>query len=119
DPSAPMPDLLAPQAEPFGAPFAGVPAIGPPEGAVELVDSAMPAAASSGAAAWNAAEAPPIDVAMRQGSATWDLGEPPLVAKSTPTPDAATWETDGWQPPSPDGDDTTPAGFWEGTDDWA
>ena len=68
--------------------------------------------------AWNAAEAPPIDVAMRQGSSTWDLGEPPLVAKDTHTPDATTWETDGWQPPAPNGTDTTSGGFWEGTDEW-
>ncbi len=116
DPSAPLPDVLAPQ-DPFAAPFAGVPAIGPPEGAVELVDSAMSSAASSGAAAWNAAEAPPIDVAMRQGSSTWDLGEPPLVAKST-GPDSTNWETDGWQPPAPEGTTGTESGFWEGTDDW-
>ena len=55
---------------------------------------------------------------MRQGSSTWDLGEPPLVAKSTPAPDATTWETDGWQPPAPAGDEAAAGGFWEGTDEW-
>ncbi|HEY3669929.1 MAG TPA: helix-turn-helix domain-containing protein [Acidimicrobiia bacterium] len=115
DPSAPMPDLLAPQ-DPFDDPFAGVPAVGPPPGAVELVDSTMPAGA--GAGAWNAADAPPIDVAMRQGSATWDLGEPPLVAKTSGAGDPAAWETGGWQPPVPEGTHDSPSAFWEGTDDW-
>lgn len=119
DPSAPLPDLLAPQ-DPLDAPFAGVPAIGPPEGAVELVDSAMPATsstASSGTTAWSAADAAPIDVAMRQGSSTWDFGEP-LAAPTPPAPDAAAWVTDGWQPPPPDGGHHPRVGFWEGTDDW-
>ena len=121
DPSAPLPDVLAPQ-DPFADPFAGVPAIGPPEGAVELVDTTMPAGAvgagAVGAAAWNAADAPPIDVAMRQGSATWDIGEPPLVAKTAGTSEPAAWETGPWQPPVPEGTDGTTTSFWEGTDDW-
>jgi hypothetical protein len=90
DPSAPVPDLLAPQ-DPFADPFAGVPAVAPPEGAVELVDSTMPAGAAAGAGAWSATDAPPIDVAMRQGSATWDLGEPPLVAKTSDAAEPSTW----------------------------
>src|SRR5215213_4612155 len=118
DPSAPVPDLLAPQ-DPFDDPFAGLPAVAPPEGAVELVDSTMPAGAASGAGAWNATDAPPIDVAIRQGSATWDLGEPPLVAKASDTREPSTWETGGWQPPVPEGTNGTTNGFWEGTDDWA
>ncbi len=58
-----------------------------------------------GGAAWDAADAPPIDVAMRQGSATWDLGEPPLVAKTAGGSEPATWETGTWQPPAPEGTD--------------
>ncbi len=122
DPSAPMPDLLAPPAA-FTEPLVGVPAIGPPEGAVELVDSTMPSSSgtttATGAPAWGAADAPPIDVAMRQGSSTWDLGEPPLVAKSAPATPPGAWETGNWQPPAPEGAEATPGGFWEGTDDWA
>jgi len=116
DPSAPMPDLLAPP-DPLASPF--VATIGPPDGAVELVDTTMPSAAAAGASAWSADEAPPIDVAMRQGSATWDLGEPPLAGRPDPVDDRSTWETDGWQPPAPEGATGTPVGFWESTDDWA
>jgi transcriptional regulator with XRE-family HTH domain len=128
DPSAPLPDLLAPPdpfATPFASPFVGVPAIGPPEGTVELVDSGMPDRATAGTgtgaialAGWSAADAPPIDVALRQGSATWDLGEPPLVAKTAPAPDPMTSETGGWQPPAPEGTEAAPSRFWESTDDW-
>jgi transcriptional regulator with XRE-family HTH domain len=114
DPSTPLPDLLAPP-DPFTSPIASE-LVGPPDGTVELVDSSM--SASSATVAWNAADAPPIDVAMRQGSSTWDLGEPPLVAKSSPSTDPATSVTEGWQPPAPEGATAAPAGFWEGTDDW-
>jgi hypothetical protein len=117
DPSAPVPDLLAPP-DPFDDPLVGVPTLGPPEGTVELVDSEMPEIAAAGPAAWNAADAPPIDVALRQGSATWDLGEPPLVGRADPAPEPATWETEGWQPPAPDGTAAAPNGFWESTDEW-
>ena len=89
DPSAPLPDVLAPQ-DPFADPFAGVPAIGPPEGAVELVDTRDAGRGRQCVAArgtqprhlrstWPCARAP----------STWDLGEPPLVAKDTHTPDAS------------------------------
>src|SRR5207342_1897008 len=97
-----------------------VPAVGPPEGAVEPVDSTMPAGAAGAtvaAGASNAADPPPIDVAMRQGSATWDLGDPPLVAKTPDAAEPSTWETDGWQPPVPGDTNGTTDGFWEGTDD--
>jgi transcriptional regulator with XRE-family HTH domain len=123
DPSAPLPDLLAPQ-DPFEMPpLVGAPT-GPPEGAVELVDSAMTTpgtvartGSSPDATPWTAADAPPIDVAMREGgSATWNLGQPPLAPPTRH--DATAWETSGWQPPAPDGAPGAPGGFWEGTDDW-
>jgi transcriptional regulator with XRE-family HTH domain len=131
DPAAPVPDLLAPQ-DPFaGLPLVVVPATGPPEGTVELVDP-VPAAGgySSGAstdapdqdhaaAARSAADAPPIDVAQRQGSDVWDWGEPPVRAPEAPAPDLGPWDSE-WQPPAPPGDGNgAPAGFWEATDDWA
>ena len=118
DPSGPLPDLLAPPDQ-YTEPLVGVQAMGPPDGAVELVDSSMPTTTGGGAGGWNAADAPPIDVAMRQGSSTWDLGQPPLVAKSAPVDNPTAWETTGWQPPAPDGTHGAPGGFWEGTDDWA
>jgi transcriptional regulator with XRE-family HTH domain len=120
-----VPDLLEPQ-DPFAAlpPLVGVPSATTPEGAVELVDSVAPSAlglahtsTTDPTAAWSAADAPPIDVAARQGSSTWDLGIPPLVPPSTaPVPEA--WDNGGWQPPMPEGGDHAPVGFWEGTDDW-
>ena len=84
---------------------------------MELVDRACPAAAGSAARPWNAADAPPIDVAMRQGSSTWDLGEPPLVARPH---DARRHHVgDRWlAAPGAHGTDTTSGGFWEGTDEW-
>ncbi|MFI5052829.1 MAG: helix-turn-helix domain-containing protein [Acidimicrobiia bacterium] len=149
DPTGPLPDMLATPP--------------PPDGAVELVDSSMPrvgvaasgfgtVAAStapagmpepvlvdSAAAAHSAADAPPIDVAMRQSSDAWaDWGKTPatppvgnggadpaagepFAASSTATPEAPpAWEPPAWQP-GPD-DASLPGGppsFWEGTDDWA
>ena len=66
-----------------------------------------------------AADAPPIDVAMRQGTDRWD----PEVAPAGPAPGTAdggpSWDSTGWQPPNPPEANGTPSGFWEGTDDWA
>jgi transcriptional regulator with XRE-family HTH domain len=125
DPGAPVPDLLATPSDTFAdEPFAPVPLVGapvsaPPEGTVELVDSgpsALPAAASLGLAA----DAPPIDVAMRQGSDRWDLSAAPAAPVDEPAADVTAWETTGWQPPAPPGDDdAAPTSFWEGTDDWS
>ncbi len=128
DPGAPPPDLLA--------------APPPPEDAVELVDGLPlpvnatnsfgaafangstatpdPVLVDTAAAAWNAADAPPIDVAQRQGSETWDWVEPPAPPLSSRAADPEVWETTPWQPPAPPGADAdTPPAFWEGTDDWA
>jgi len=130
EPGAPLPDLLAPPtgtfaddpfvtASSFMATTSGAPLGGPPEGAVELVDAGSDALSSESPAFEVAADAPPIDVAMRQGSDRWDLGEAPLEQRVTPEPDT-TWETGGWQPPEPPaGDVGAPPAFWEGTDDWA
>ena len=155
DPGTPLPDM-----------FATPP---PPEGAVELVDSAISAAGASanGASAhgfatsaagaatpaaaatladapvdWSAADAPPIDVTLRQSSDAWaDWGKvpaPPTIEarRGTPAgtdPFAATqpgdgaaasdgmWEPPPWQPDGTHGSPTngTPPAFWEGTDDWS
>ena len=71
DPSAPVPDLLAPH-DPFAAPL--VPAIGLPEGAVELVDSSMPATATP-STALTAADAPLSD----RDKVTWaEVAQVPL-----------------------------------------
>ena len=119
DPGAPLPDVLAMQP--------------PPEGTVELVDGvAKPVHAANGfagtpepvlvdtaAAMWNAADAPPIDVAQRQGSDTWDLGEPPATPLPGRTTDPGPWDDTPWQPPAPPGAESgAPPAFWEGTDDW-
>jgi transcriptional regulator with XRE-family HTH domain len=144
DPGEPLPDM-----------FAAPP---PPDGAVELVDGtgtpAGVAAAAHGlsattaggptlasldgtAASRSGADAPPIDVALRESSDGWaDWGKPaaPLSARITPTgppdTDASQWvdpaaEGAAWSPPpwQPAGDDGEPfpggpPSFWEGTDDW-
>jgi transcriptional regulator with XRE-family HTH domain len=125
DPGAPLPDMLATPPP-------------PPEGAVELVDaSPLPVNATNGfaagfanggsepmlvdmaAAVWNAADAPPIDVAQRQGSDTWDWSEPPSPPLSAHTADPDVWDPTPWQPPAPGSGSETPPAFWEGTDDWA
>ena len=127
DPSAPVPDFLAPPADTFAddpfalAPLVGATFNGPPEGAVELVDAdpgALPVATAFGLAT----DAPPIDVAMRQGSDRWDLGTAPGTETRSPPPTrrAGTRPAGSRRPRSGAGDDdTTPTGFWEGTDDWA
>ena len=117
DPGAPLPDVLAMQP--------------PPEGTVELVDGLVqpvnatngfgagayagngftatpePVLVDSAAAMWNAADAPPIDVAQRQGSDTWDWVEPPASPLTPRTTDADPWEEDTpWQPPAPPGSDS-------------
>jgi hypothetical protein len=126
DPSEPVPDLLQPP-DLAMSPLVTAPLSGLPEGTVELVDSAVPGPSSlarSGTAggdappAWNAVDAPPIDVAMRQGSSTWDLGEPPLAPAAPSSPAPGVWDT-GWQPPSPpEHGAAARTGFWEGTDHW-
>ena len=122
DPAGPVPDLLAPPTGTFSddtfaaSPFAPANVGAPPEAAVELVDSA-PGALTTPTAFGLAADAPPIDVAMRQGSDRWDFGAPPLTPRAPETEPA--WETNGWQPPEPPGAETGgPVAFWEGTDDW-
>jgi len=114
DPDAPVPDLLAPQ-DPFAAvPLVVVAAAGPPDGTVELIDP-MPA---GGGYEVSAADAPPIDVAQRQGSDVWDWSEAPGQASGPPPPDLDTWEP-SWQPPAPsEGGAEAPVGFWEATDTW-
>ncbi len=125
DPSAPLPDFLAAPTDTFTddpyalAPLVGVPVTGPPEGTVELVD-AGPGSLPTATAFGLAADAPPIDVAMRQGSDRWDLGGAPGTPSPEPTGDPTTWDATGWQPPTPPGGEHGVAtGFWEGTDDWA
>ena len=127
DPTAPVPDMLAPPP--------------PPEGTVELVDglpqpvnasgfgnggfgaggfaTPEPVLVDTAAAVWNAAEAPPIDVAQRQGSDIWDWAEAPGAPLPTRPTGPDSWEPTGWQPPAPPGSgaDGLPA-FWESTDDW-
>ena len=122
DPAGPVPDLLAPPTGTFNdgtfadSPFAPANVGAAPDGAVELVDSS-PGALAAPIAFGLAADAPPIDVAMRQGSDRWDLGTSPLPPPA-PEPEPA-WETNGWQPPEPPGAETGgPVAFWEGTDDW-
>jgi transcriptional regulator with XRE-family HTH domain len=120
DPTGPVPDLLAPPP--------------PPDGTVELVDgmpqpvnagafgvaTPAPVLVDSAAAVWNAADAPPIDVAQRQGgSSTWDLGEAPAAPLPARSTDPGSWDSAPWQPPTPPGSDASgPPSFWEGTDDW-
>jgi transcriptional regulator with XRE-family HTH domain len=121
DPAAPVPDLLAPPTGTFDdtfatSPFAPANVGAAPEGAVELVESA-PGGLATPVAFGLAADAPPIDVAMRQGSDRWDVSGPPVTPRA-PEPEPA-WETNGWQPPEPPGAETGgPVAFWEGTDDW-
>ncbi len=122
DPAGPVPDLLAPPTGIFSddtfaaSPFAPANVGAPPEGAVELVDS-TPGALTTPTAFGLAADAPPIDVAMRAGSDHWDVAAPPLTPRAPETEPA--WETNGWQPPEPPGAETgAPVTFWEGTDDW-
>ena len=60
---------------------------------------------------------------------TWPCARAPTAGTSASTPDApspeptgdaTTWDTTGWQPPTPPADEhAAPTGFWEGTDDWA
>ncbi|MFN8027757.1 MAG: helix-turn-helix domain-containing protein [Acidimicrobiia bacterium] len=123
-----------------------------PEGAVELVDhdtfpslgerfgfkqpamaestaaTTAATAASAGAALHSGADAPPIDVTMRDGW-TWSdtNADEPLtrrpVGSDTWTPEPASGHDGngfdaGWEPPAAD-DGTVPPSFWEGTDDWS
>jgi transcriptional regulator with XRE-family HTH domain len=149
DPDGPAPDM-----------FATPP---PPDGAIELVDRAsvpvevgaaafgagngVPTGLSTpmfadhaAAASASGADAPPIDVALRESSDGWadwgkvpssaplgERGSPPATpivpeaAGWAPTPsDAPTWEPPPWQPTGPDGESLPdgPPSFWEGTDDW-
>ncbi len=133
DPATPVPDFLT-------SPL-------PPNGAVELVDgmpqpvnasvgfgaaafgngayatgeapAPEPVLVDSAIAAWNAADAPPIDVAQRQGSSTWDWGAPPAPPLEQRPVNGDMWEATPWQPPAPGGAGMdAPPTFWEGTDDW-
>ena len=110
DPAGPVPDLLAPPTGTFNdgtfadSPFAPANVGAAPDGAVELVDSS-PGALAAPIAFGLAADAPPIDVAMRQGSRPLGPRHVPTRRRPAPEPEPA-WETDGWQPPEPPGAET-------------
>jgi len=114
-----------------------------PEGAVELVDHdtfpslgdrfgfKQPAMAESTTAVASAsaatvmrsgADAPPIDVAMRNDDWSWsgpDAGTTNGATNGMPTGEPLARRprpADAWTPDAPDG--AVPAAFWEGTDEW-
>ena len=82
------------------APLVGAPVSGRPRAPSSWSTPAPGALAARPRSAWPA-DAPPIDVAMRQGSDRWDLGHAARRARRAGRRRRRRWDTTDWQPPTP------------------